>query len=251
MRNQKVPNIASELRDRIDLVRRDIGNLLFHFTRIPRKEIIIHRGNFNQNLGREASSVLNKILIEEKLIGTSEWIKGCTDKCISFTEAPISELAALFSLVRIAATKKLRPRYEPYGIAVSKKWLYERGGRPVVYDHQQAYKQLPKRLRYRFVPYNPLQKIDTTWEREWRICIDELVLDPLKTLVIVPDAITAYNITYGYAQEKTSLVYKKDAIKLGKRKSDQKAQSWVVGNYREPKWMAVSLDLFGIDKENL
>jgi hypothetical protein len=141
------PELSEELAKRIRLVRRDVGDLLFHFTRNiePQRITVSIRDNHSIYMGGSASAVLHKILYEEKLIGTSRWTYGKDTIC--FTEAPIQEFNSVFSLVSIASTKAERPRYEPYGIAVSKKWLFEQGGRPVIYDHPDAFPQYPESLR--------------------------------------------------------------------------------------------------------
>lgn len=237
MEANRMPRITKDFIERMQLVRRDIGNLLFHFTKTPYQEVIIKTGSLTRYAGKTARSVLDKILVEGKLLGTSNWIKDGY-KCICFTEAPISELAALFSLVKIAASRDQRPMYEPYGIAVKKSWFYKKGGKPVIYDNSSVYDDLPKDLKYRHVSYDPENNIDFTWEREWRISVDELTLDPAQTLVVVPDAVTAFDIMYGFAEEKPDVDY-----------SD--GQAWVAGVYHDPKWMAVSLDLFGIEEKEV
>src|SRR4030067_1396093 len=110
------PKLSRELLQRIKLVRRDIGNLLFHFTRTP-EEVTID----DARIRVDASSILRKILVEGKLKGTSKWTYG--DNCVCFTEAPIHEFNSIFSLIEIASSKKERPRYEPYGIAVTKEFF--------------------------------------------------------------------------------------------------------------------------------
>ena len=140
--------------------------------------------------------------------------------------------------MKIAADERQRPRYEPYGIAVTKNWLYKQGGRPVIYDNNESYNKLPDDMKYRWVHYDPSLGVDYTWEREWRICTDSLILDPKQTLVVVPDATTAFQIVYGHAEEKPDFDY-----------SD--GQAWVAGVYHEPKWLAVSLDLFGLTNADL
>ena len=122
-------NHHDELAKRISLVRRDLGNLLFHFTRKPEHDIEVIHNTGSTIMGDCASSVLHKILKEGKILGSSSWIRGGY-KCVWFTESPITELAAVFSLTRIAADKNERPRYEPFGIAVTKEWLFSKGGRP-------------------------------------------------------------------------------------------------------------------------
>ncbi|MHB8276469.1 MAG: hypothetical protein ACYDIA_02290 [Candidatus Humimicrobiaceae bacterium] len=225
------PEISDELQQRIRLVRRDMGNLLFHFTRAPEGKFIVAKTRVGE-LGMSASaySVLNKILYEESLKGSSKWTYG--KNCICFTEAPIIEFNSIFTLNEIASSIKERPRYEPFGIAVSKKWLYEKGGRPVIYDHPDNINLLPDDLKYRFVPYDPVNGIDYTWEREWRMNADFLKLDPKHTLVVVPTSEEAFNIVYEFADMKPDYDY-------------ADGEEYIIGAYHKPKWLAVSLDLFG------
>ncbi len=230
MNNHKTPKLSKELHQRIKLVRRDIGNLLFHFTRTPDTDFIkIETKYGSRSMSASAFGVLQKILYEGKLIGSSNWTYGET--CICFTEAPIQEFNSIFSLVAIASSEKERPRYEPYGIAVSKKYLFEKGGRPVIYDNPSAFNELSSFQKYRFVPYDPMNGVDFTWEREWRIKTDALKLNPKETLVIVPTSEEAFDLAYEYA----------------KIEADIDVDGSTMGAYHVPKWLAVSLDLFGIN----
>jgi hypothetical protein len=179
-----------------------------------------------------ASSVLRKILFDAHLKGTSGWTYG--ENTVCFTEAPMQEFDSIFSLVEIAASKDERPRYEPYGIALPKSYVYREGGRPVIYDHPDMFDELPPELRYRFVPYNPLNDLDFTWEREWRIKTDFLPLDPEQTLVIVPTASEAFEFVYGFAEEQADWDVEGTS-----------GEGWIAGFYHEARWLAVSLDLFG------
>ncbi|MBN8450220.1 MAG: hypothetical protein J0M13_14650 [Candidatus Accumulibacter sp.] len=229
MTSHPTPELSEELAKRIRLVRRDVGDLLFHFTRNiePNRVTVSFSETCSMGMGGSAYGVLRKILYEERLIGTSRWTYGKDTIC--FTEAPIQEFNSVFSLVSIASTKAERPRYEPYGIAVSKKWLYEQGGRPVIYDHPDAFPQYPESLRYRFVPYDPTNGTDFTWEREWRIQAAELKLDPKHTLVVVPTSEEAFEIVYEFANIE----------------ADWDDEGSISGSYHAPKWLAVSLDMFG------
>jgi len=181
-----------------------------------------------------AGAVLRKILHEGRLKGTSTWTYGYN--CVCFTEAPIQEFNSIFSLVEIAASDKERPRYEPYGIAVTKRWLYRAGGRPVIYDNPLVFESLPEQYRYRFVPYDPINGIDFTWEREWRICTENLVLDPKETLIVVPTSDEAFDLVYEFANLEADW------------DSDEDGAPIPTGVYHSPRWLAVSLDLFGYRK---
>lgn len=223
MTTQKMPDNSKELVDRIRLVRRDMGDLLFHFTR-------------GTGPASSASKVLNSILERGELLGTSHWTQD--EKCVCFTEAPIAEFNSVFNLVEIAASKNERPRYEPYGIAVSKSWLFSKGGRPVIYDDPATVSNLPLEIKYRFVPYDPVHGTDYTWEREWRIKADALSLDPKHTLVVVPTADEAFQIVYDFASEEAEWDVEGTS-----------GDGWVSGTYHEPRWLAVSLDIFGFARQ--
>jgi len=231
MAEHEMPELPKILSDRMKLVRRDVGVLLFHFTRALENERVKEDyGEITKSCS--AFRVLSNILEEGRLKGTSKWTYG--DNCVCFTEAPITEFHSIFSLVSIAASKKERPRYEPYGIAVSKKWLFLRGGRPVIYDHPSAFNKYPEELRYRFVPYDPLSGIDYTWEREWRIKTDYLSLDPHNTLVIVPTADEAFQITYDFSD-----------IEADWDVEGSQGEAYIAGTYHQARWLSVSLDIFG------
>ncbi|MGA4049786.1 hypothetical protein ACI2TP_21975 [Ralstonia nicotianae] len=225
------PDLSPELAKRIRLVRRDVSDLLFHFTRsIHPATITIKRGeNFTIGMSGSASAVLRKILYESKLLGSSRWTYG--ENTICFTEAPIQEFNSIFSLVSIAASSAERPRYEPYGVAISKTWFFKQGGRPVIYDSPEAFSNYPSSLRYRFCKYDPNCEIDFTWEREWRISADELHLDPEHTLVVVPTSEEAFEVVYEFASVE----------------ADVDRDGSTMGAYHAPRWLAVSLDMFGFN----
>jgi hypothetical protein len=231
MSQHKTPELPVELFKRIKIVRRDFGNLLFHFTRAPEERFVEVDFDDGGKMGMpgSAGAVLRKILYEGRLKGTSGWTYG--HNCVCFTEAPIQEFNSIFSLVEIAASEMERPRYEPYGIAVSKTWLFARGGRPVIYDHPDTFSLFSKDQQYRFVPYNPVEGIDFTWEREWRIKIDYLKLNPNETLVVVPTSEEAFELVYEFADPEADW-----------------DDNVPIGVYHKAKWLAVSLDIFGLGK---
>ena len=80
------------------------------------------------------------------------------------------------------------PQVVVNGIEVSKQWAYSEGGRPVIYQPEEEYEQLPESHRWRHVRYelDAEPPIDFSWEREWRIQTDELGLPPGEARIIVP-----------------------------------------------------------------
>ena len=227
----ETPELSDFLAKRIQLVRRDIGALLFHFTRTPDTQSLEYElpGGGQVFAQASAGAVLSKILHEGLLRGSGRWSGG--RDCVCFSEAPIQELNALFSLIAFASSEAEHPRYEPYGIAVSKQWLFAQGGRPVIYDHPDSEAELSETYRYRFVPYDPSVGRDFTWEREWRIETKVLALDPRHTLVVVPTANEAFGIVNEFADEVP----------------DYDNEPVPTGVYLDPTWLAVSLDLFGLE----
>ncbi|RQH08445.1 hypothetical protein [Paraburkholderia dinghuensis] len=227
MNSHPTPPLDPELAKRIKLVRRDVSDLLFHFTRGLEPRWVEIQGR-KINMGETASHVLEKILRSGELHGTSHWTYGKDTVC--FTEAPIHEFNSVFALASIASEETQRPRYEPYGVAVSKNWLYQQGGRPVIYDLPESLDQYPDALRHRFCPYDPVNSVDFTWEREWRVPSSALKLDPNQTLVVVPTSAEAFEFVYQHASEE----------------ADIDASGSAFGIYHQPKWLAVSLDMFGV-----
>ena len=148
--------------------RPDISDSVIHFTK-----------------GATAEAALEVLLImvgEGRILGGTGMIKGGY-RCACFTEAPLPAIAG--GLVNANSFT----RYSPFGLMFSKDWLYERGGRPVIYHSDDEYSQLPEHMRWRHVRYEPLSDpvIDFTWEREWRLQCDELRFDPSEVALVVPN----------------------------------------------------------------
>lgn len=146
------------------MIRGDLSSRLIHLTR-PTDE-----------LGVE--DVFASIVREGQLRGSRKDIAGGFS-CVCFTEAPLTALA------QVMAANPTSMRYQPFGVMVTKDWLYAKGGRPVIYGEPAEFTKLPESMKYRYVRYQ-LGKVDWTWEREWRIQTDALVLDPAQTTLIVP-----------------------------------------------------------------
>lgn len=150
--------------------RPDISDHLIHFTRGITDE--------------KAFKVLQKIIRDKKLIGSNNLIKG-RYRCVCFSEAPLVSLSD--GLINDCYYSK----YSPFGIMVSKKWLFEQGGRPVIYQPVSEYEHLRQTHRWRHMTFELRSKespSDFTWEREWRIQCDELPFDNTTAAIVVQNA---------------------------------------------------------------
>lgn len=162
-------------------MRDDLSDKLVHLT----------RGEPNAANPREqAVARLNSVLAQRLLAGGTGYIKGA-HRCVCFSEAPIGKLSHL-----LAENDHRKFKYQPYGVLVDKKWLYRRGGRPVIYGADADYDSLPEAMKYRHVrmeyevPHGAgagTYDIDFTWEREWRIKTDALPIAPEEVTIVVPD----------------------------------------------------------------
>ena len=70
---------------------------------------------------------------------------------------------------------------------LTKAALFSVGGRPVIYQPDSEFDLLPESMRFRHKEYDPENGIDFSWEREWRLQIDELALDPNTVTLVVPN----------------------------------------------------------------
>jgi hypothetical protein len=80
--------------------------------------------------------------------------------------------ASLKYVLTPANTDKQKPRYEPYGIAITKKTAYKSGCRPVLYlsNAEVADLGIPDNELWRVVRFEAMQDRWISWvhEREWR-----------------------------------------------------------------------------------
>ncbi len=144
----------------------DISNYLIHFTKGESTEC--------------AFQCLRKIISEKRLLGSGETIKG-RFPCVCFSEAPLA------ALTNGLINPQFYSKYSPFGILVHKQWLFEQGGRPVIYETDNEFATLTETHRWRHMRYEP-PNIDFTWEREWRICGDHLGFNAGTASIVVPDA---------------------------------------------------------------
>jgi hypothetical protein len=156
-------------------MRNDISNKLVHLTKGVGPDASKHR--------QEAIVTLTNILSQGILLGGTGFIKG-SYKCVCFSEAPISALSQI-----LATNTQAGYKYQPYGVLVSKSWLFSKGGRPVIYQPDNDYYLLPEQMRYRHVRFwlSDQYNVDHTWEREWRIQTNSLPITPADVTVVVPN----------------------------------------------------------------
>jgi hypothetical protein len=156
-------------------MRDDVSDKLVHLTKGTSDDPQLHP--------EEAEANLSSILTQKTLLGGRGFIKG-SHRCVCFSEAPISKLS------HILASRNDRDfKYQPYGVIVSKRWLFEEGGRPVIYGPDRDYKKLPDEMKYRHVRFwlSDEYSVDHTSEREWRIKTNKLKISPEEVTIVVPD----------------------------------------------------------------
>ena len=153
--------------------RNDMATRLIHLTR-----------GANSDDEDDAFENLWKILIDKKLNGGCGFINGDRN-AVCFQELPLN---ALTENLNYEKTLNGRVRYSSFGIRFQKRFIYEKGGRPVIYeDNEVAKAMLPENEYWRIVDLNLSNKdhyIDWTHEREWRVP-DELQFDYKNIEVIV------------------------------------------------------------------
>lgn len=142
--------------------RSDYSDFVYHWTK--------------NNEDYDAYETLLRICLESKIYGSSSNIKS-GDSCVCFTETP----DRIFHEGRECTLK-------PYGIRLTKKWLFSNGGRPVIYQPQYDFYRLDESIRWKHVNFSLEEneyRRNYTWQREWRIKRYELYL-PLDSVIVVP-----------------------------------------------------------------
>ncbi len=113
---------------------------------------------------RSAFAVLQRIVRSERLVATSDLIRGDT-AAVSFTSVPLADLPKL----RVYRQHQVRWDFEPYGICIRREWLEQFGTRPVVYGDEQTWKDLPLAQRAFFqLQRGERSSVDWSNEQEWR-----------------------------------------------------------------------------------
>lgn len=148
-------------------LRSDLSSALIHLT----------RGKAVNEKCYTPVDILIKILLEEKLIASNPreaFIHGNVG-AVCFQDAPIYSIAQNIDY-EIQFKKDFpttRIRYSGCGIILTKYFIFNKGGRPVIYDvPEQAKKYLNEKEYWRIVPLEMSDTdniIDWTHEREWRV----------------------------------------------------------------------------------
>ncbi len=154
--------------------RTDLSPYLLHFTR--------------RSADCTGLDVLKSILKDGYLKGTTRFVKG-SKPAVCLMEAPLPALKVILARENWA-------RYEPYGLALQRTYVYSRGGRPVLYlsNREEAELQIRAGQRWRVVRLEYKKRAEDThrelkvlsdWshEREWR-CPGKLKL-PNNPIVLV------------------------------------------------------------------
>lgn len=178
----------SVISERVEsMSRQDISDYLIHFTKDMNLEMAFKR--------------FQKILRDHFLLGGNRCIKGGYT-CVCFSEAPLTSLSTGLINSRYYSS------YSPFGIMMPKTYIYALGGRPVIYQSDCEFGNLPESLRWRHVRYEP-PKIDFSWEREWRIKIDYLPFDEGSVSLVLPDLMWANRLKteHEFEQDYTIMQY--------------------------------------------
>lgn len=144
-----------------------------------------------------AVDVLIKILNEKKIRGSKEGFINGGQEVVCFQDAPIygvSQNVKHEMLNRRELGNKIR--YEPVGISIPKPQVFNKGGRPVIYEKptiiggRKSFPGISPEQLWKVVSLemsNETNYIDWTHEREWRIKGDFEI--PINLIyVILPDA---------------------------------------------------------------
>ncbi|SDG33107.1 hypothetical protein [Idiomarina zobellii] len=164
---------------------------------MSRSDLSPHIVHFTKGKDHDSAfeNLLN-ILREKTIFGASNCIKG-DYRCVCFTEAP------LWSVEDGLANPEAYRRYSPFGVMFDKDYIFDLGGRPVIYQSDYEFEKLPESHRWRHVRYQPSDShpVDFTWEREWRLRATGLELNPSSCVVVIPDIGYAERLYSEYESE--------------------------------------------------
>ena len=122
-------------------------------------------------------NVLKEILSTGVLRGGQGYVKG-NRRVVCFTEIPLSTMHHFAKPPSEAGA-----RYHFFGVALSKKAVFEAGGRPVIYLPDKEGEWIPADEKWRHVRFEH-GTVDWTHEREWRLP-DDLDLRTVPGLYVI------------------------------------------------------------------
>jgi hypothetical protein len=141
------------------------GPMLTHFTRAARAS--------------DALDNLISILAAGKVRGSSRMIRN-RRQVVCLFDAPISEL-------RLLLDHRNRHRYQAFGLAIDKRYAFQKGARPAIYlPWREANRILPAEELWRVVSLeiDGAPAIDWSFEREWRL-LGDLTFDRNHAVALV------------------------------------------------------------------
>ncbi|BFH62438.1 DUF2971 domain-containing protein [Paenibacillus azoreducens] len=160
----------------------------------------------------DPKDVLIKILNEKKLVGTDKkaFVAG-NSKVICFQDLPLYSVSqnAYYEGVDLNAkpgyiSYKENARYVPFGLLFTKKTLWDKGARPVIYEDKRSFlEKLDSSEHWRVVHMdlsNPADLKDFTHEREWRLKTDEFTFE-YEDVYILLDESFSYRYFVKHASE--------------------------------------------------
>ncbi|MEO4002113.1 hypothetical protein [Mesorhizobium sp. CAU 1732] len=139
------------------------------------------------------------------------FIKG-PNKAACFMDVPFASLKYVLTPEN---SDPQAPRYEPYGIAVTKRYAYGKGCRPVLYlsDAETTELQIPRNELWRVVRFEVSKKGWISWlhEREWR-CKGNFVLPSSVQAVFVRNTREAERLNKDLASSKSDFKCRPRAV---------------------------------------
>jgi hypothetical protein len=139
--------------------RSDFSHALVHLTR--------ERREFDYETNKPKAlippfQVLKEILTTGILRGGKGYVKG-NRPAVCFSEIPLSQIHRFAE-----PPSALNAKYRFYGLVLSKKTVFEMGGRPVIYLPDTEGEWIPADEKWRHVRFEH-GTVDWTHEREWRV----------------------------------------------------------------------------------
>jgi hypothetical protein len=145
--------------------------------KIPRSAMLTHFTRASRSTS--ALDNLIAILTEGVIRGGRRMVSGGRPAVCMF-DVPRSELRDLLN-------RRNRRRYEPFGIAIDKRYAFKMGARPVIYLPQREAQTIldeDEYWRVVSVDMNRTPPVDWTFEREWRVAGD-LKFEPYLAAALV------------------------------------------------------------------